>query len=427
MKLRIFIGSSGASESTARRLQTIIDDERDANVEVTGWWNRRSFTFGRATLESLEATTESYNAAILVAAPDDFVIKKEVPGKQTRDNVIFEYGLFCGAIGRERVLLCTLPDSLGELPMLPTDLNGIMRLDLQPADDEETFCDVNRAGVRGWLAQLRNLESSGGLDSYPRLASSVDELVGVGERRPHLVPEIDRFGSELLTSAARLLDTKDYGFAHMYGALLKRNLRSSTSIYALDVLGPSAWIGPMSFRYLSVQLWQYIRANTIEDRMVLRVSQALGDALNRSLAAAIDHERHPLRTLDSSLTDFDSKAEIDWRVDKPVTEYARILLWSRKELTSPIADSVIAIHEAFHVPLFFLETDDLTRREYDYLLFRQDDTDEVFGFVSRRAQNFQPESVEGNKKGKPLLDEFRKLLGDEQLMFALDARHYYGE
>jgi hypothetical protein len=62
--------------------------------------------------------------------------------------------------------------------------------------------------------------------------------------------------------------------------------------------------------------------------------------------------------------------------------------------------------------------------QYDYLLFHEDETDEVFGFVSRREQKFQPQAVE-KRTGRPLLEEFRALLGNENLMFAVDARHYY--
>ena len=59
---------------------------------------------------------------ILVVTPDDATRKRDVDGKEPRDNVIFELGFFMGRLGRHRSLLL---EPRGEEVKLPSDLSGI--------------------------------------------------------------------------------------------------------------------------------------------------------------------------------------------------------------------------------------------------------------------------------------------------------------
>jgi predicted nucleotide-binding protein len=64
-----------------------------------------------------------FDFAIFVVTPDDQI---DIRGKQfcaTRDNVIFEIGLFMGGLGVERVIFVSAVNAADF--RLPSDLNGI--------------------------------------------------------------------------------------------------------------------------------------------------------------------------------------------------------------------------------------------------------------------------------------------------------------
>jgi predicted nucleotide-binding protein len=83
--------------------------------------------------------------AVLVAGPDDWVYSKERERLAPRDNVIFELGLFMGALTRDRTYIVQPRDI--DLK-LPTDLLGITVLHYSladPADVNDKLMPVCRA------------------------------------------------------------------------------------------------------------------------------------------------------------------------------------------------------------------------------------------------------------------------------------------
>jgi 8-oxo-dGTP pyrophosphatase MutT (NUDIX family) len=123
LKLRIFIASS----SKGKRYANAIQDNLQPAVECVVW-DQGEFKFTSSTLENLIAGIEGYDAAIFVLAPDDKLTpsdKNEKIGTSktaSRDNVVFELGLFIGRLGRIRTFI-VLPEQMAEL-QLPTDLLG---------------------------------------------------------------------------------------------------------------------------------------------------------------------------------------------------------------------------------------------------------------------------------------------------------------
>ncbi|WP_168794454.1 TIR domain-containing protein [Paraburkholderia aromaticivorans] len=118
LKPRIFIGSSSEGSDVAHAIQTGLG----SGVECTVW-DQGTFELGKSTLNNLYEFIEKFDFAIFVAAPDDEV---EVRGKHyssTRDNVIFELGLFMGGLGTDRVIFITA-GNIREFK-LPSDLQGI--------------------------------------------------------------------------------------------------------------------------------------------------------------------------------------------------------------------------------------------------------------------------------------------------------------
>jgi hypothetical protein len=78
-------------------------------------------------MESLAEQPKKFDAALFVFTPDDVGILRGEPKRVVRDNVIFELGLFVGALGRKQTFIL-LPRDIDNLH-LPSDLAGITPLD----------------------------------------------------------------------------------------------------------------------------------------------------------------------------------------------------------------------------------------------------------------------------------------------------------
>ena len=99
-KPKLFIGSSEKNLRVAKLLASELDE--CAQVIV---WDEDVFGLSRGNLEVLMSQVEEYDFAVFVLAPDDMTESKGETKPSPRDNVIFESGLFMGALGRDRVFL----------------------------------------------------------------------------------------------------------------------------------------------------------------------------------------------------------------------------------------------------------------------------------------------------------------------------------
>ncbi len=115
-KPRIFVASSTERAQIAKAIQRNLAPY----ATVTLW--PRIFGPSRYALESLELALPAFDAGAFVLAPDDVVTIRKRQHHIARDNVIFELGLFVGALGRMRSFLVAPKDA--ELH-LPTDLLGL--------------------------------------------------------------------------------------------------------------------------------------------------------------------------------------------------------------------------------------------------------------------------------------------------------------
>ena len=113
----LFVGSSAETLSVAKELQALL--ERCAEVTI---WNQGVFAPGKSFLEALVDATDRFDFAVMIANATDVVERRGERGIAPRDNVVFELGLFMGALGRDRTFLIYNRD---ETPALPTDLAGI--------------------------------------------------------------------------------------------------------------------------------------------------------------------------------------------------------------------------------------------------------------------------------------------------------------
>jgi hypothetical protein len=131
LKPRIFLGSSGQQETLVEALTDGLQDIADVDPWTT------AFNPGVSTLERLVELTREVDFAAFVFAQDDWTMKGASPEAASgqaspRDNVVFEAGLFGGALGIRRTFILHANGA-----KLPTDLLGLTSIrydpDLTPA------------------------------------------------------------------------------------------------------------------------------------------------------------------------------------------------------------------------------------------------------------------------------------------------------
>jgi hypothetical protein len=122
----IFIGSSSEAKPYAETLASLIQEQ--ALFEVIPWWDMTQA--GDSFLESLFRMTRRTTFAILVATADDLLVKRNKTSLAIRDNVLFEYGLFAGHLGRHSAILVQIGNT-----DVPSDLRGIQLISVKPSDD----------------------------------------------------------------------------------------------------------------------------------------------------------------------------------------------------------------------------------------------------------------------------------------------------
>jgi hypothetical protein len=148
MKPRIFLGSSAQQETLLEALTEGLEDIADVEPWTT------VFNPGVSTLDRLVELTREVDFAAFVFAQDDWTTKgaahDEGAGEASpRDNVVFEAGLFGGAIGIRRTFILHANGA-----KLPTDLLGLTSVRYDP--------DATPAVVRQINDQLRKaIEAEG--------------------------------------------------------------------------------------------------------------------------------------------------------------------------------------------------------------------------------------------------------------------------
>lgn len=121
MKPRVFIGSSTESSDIARALQLELDFWAETTL-----WSQGVFTPSRTILDDLVKASGEYDFGIFIFSPEDILRIRDQEFSATRDNVVFELGIFIGKLGKERTFL-VVPRNQKEFH-LPTDLLGLTYL-----------------------------------------------------------------------------------------------------------------------------------------------------------------------------------------------------------------------------------------------------------------------------------------------------------
>ena len=145
-KPRIFLGSSGKQEKLLEDLTRGLEDIADVEPWTT------SFNPGTTTLERLLELTREVDFAAFVFAQDDWTTggppaPAGAPSGQAspRDNVVFEAGLFGGALGMRRTFILHASGA-----KLPTDLLGLTSVRYEEATtaaDVTVVCQKLRKAI----------------------------------------------------------------------------------------------------------------------------------------------------------------------------------------------------------------------------------------------------------------------------------------
>lgn len=134
MKHRVFIASSGKNKVWATALQERLDDETSDAYEFVVW-DQDIFQPSSFAIADLQRVASTSDAAIFIFAPDDEITICDSTMMITRDNVLFEFGLFAGHLGIERTVILAPTDTATY--RLLTDLNGLgtIRFPFRPHSD----------------------------------------------------------------------------------------------------------------------------------------------------------------------------------------------------------------------------------------------------------------------------------------------------
>lgn len=143
-RCHVFIGSSSEGRDVARALQA----ELLADCEVI-LWDQGVFEPGLYTLEALIDEAHRSDFAVLIATPDDARVSRGQTTAVPRDNVILEFGLFAGVLGRNRTYVLATDGAL-----LPTDILGLTRLTYHRQLNLRAAVSVAAQQTRASIARL---------------------------------------------------------------------------------------------------------------------------------------------------------------------------------------------------------------------------------------------------------------------------------
>lgn len=118
-KPSVFIGSSTENLEIAYAIQKQLEYTSEPTV-----WTQGFFKLSRYALDDLIENLKIFDFAVFVFTPNDEIkISNEERKFTIRDNIIFEFGLAIGILGKERVF-SVIPKDFKQY-RIPTDLIGI--------------------------------------------------------------------------------------------------------------------------------------------------------------------------------------------------------------------------------------------------------------------------------------------------------------
>lgn len=125
LKPTLFIGSSKEGLEVARLVKTHLSEFADCRI-----WNEDVFELNQSYFDTLKDVLNLYEYGVLIGTADDLQISRGEERWQARDNVLFEFGMFLGRLGTNKVFF--LKESGTKIP---SDLSGIALLEFSSKMD----------------------------------------------------------------------------------------------------------------------------------------------------------------------------------------------------------------------------------------------------------------------------------------------------
>jgi len=166
-KPKVFVGSSSESEKYAEATKRIL--EQDGKLSVEHWRDYFERAGSKTAIEVLTSAVMEFDFGVFILSPDDVLTLRGETGKVVRDNVIFEVGMFIGALDRDRVFLITSDKYDANLP---GDLGGV---NIGAYIEGEENSD---SAIRSTASKFREI-----MKGIPRrVGSTMDVYGGIGGR-----------------------------------------------------------------------------------------------------------------------------------------------------------------------------------------------------------------------------------------------------
>lgn len=200
MKPKIFIGCSVEGMSIAYSLQENLD--YDAHITI---WTQNIFHLTESALDSLLKALPDFDFGIFIFKPEDTIIFRNEEKTVVRDNIIFEFGLFLGKLGKERVSFL-IPRNTNNFH-LPTDLMGIT-----PGTYDNSRIDNLNASLEPFCNKIRKKINQFSIMSFSGFENKSIEIQSIITEKPEnwqsrLVIELMR--ERIENTRLRLKDLKD--------------------------------------------------------------------------------------------------------------------------------------------------------------------------------------------------------------------------
>lgn len=144
-KPNVFVGSSSEAEDLAWKFS----DALHSKATMTPWSLAPDFAAGSGTLDSLIDACDQYDFGLFILSADDKIESRGHENRSARDNVLFEYGLFVGKLGRGRTFAVIQEGASEEEKVkVPSDLLGINIPRFEKGNEHETIASVRAAAGR---------------------------------------------------------------------------------------------------------------------------------------------------------------------------------------------------------------------------------------------------------------------------------------
>ena len=145
----LFIGSSAEGRTVVDAMGAVMRRWK----LVPRPWTDGVFEASRTAIESLVGLSSDADFAALVLTADDARVARGKKGRVPRDNVVFELGLFMGALGRERVFILK---PMNVDIQIPSDLLGVTWLEYRK-DGRGTMVEKLRPTCQRLRDRIRQL------------------------------------------------------------------------------------------------------------------------------------------------------------------------------------------------------------------------------------------------------------------------------